>query len=225
MKIGIFGDSFADRQARTGWWHTLKHFGHDVTSFGESGSSIDFSAGLLWTHAEEFDHIIWCVTNVNRVSFYHDDRALHVTNAWDDDLSDAQARRRQDIAKQYLSNVFEPHGHEVIAHLAIKAALDRYSNLMIIPCFATPIYFMQPVGFNLYDLSTREAQYYFPGSQLVDIFRTHQDRRACHFTNTWNAVLANEIMQALMRHQRILDLDPDMFPAPLDPVQEVFTPR
>ena len=47
MKIGVFGDSYADKtqDELLIWWGILKQTtGHDVECFGESASSIMFSA-------------------------------------------------------------------------------------------------------------------------------------------------------------------------------------
>lgn len=222
MKIGVFGDSFADRRARDSWWSRLSEFGHDVTSFGEGGSSLAFSAGLLWTHASEFDYLIWCVTSVNRVSFYHDDRAYHVTNAFDQPEQDSSVARLQGISQSYLQNVFHPHGHEVLGNLAVQGALEKFSNLLIVPCFATPVYFMESPGFNLFELSTREAQWYFPGQDLYTIFHKWQDIRSCHFTHDTNHSLANMISQAINQGHTLFTSDYSNFAQPIQSLSEAF---
>lgn len=224
MKIGVFGDSFADRFAGNSWWDELKRFGHNVTSFGEGGSSLAFSAGLLWNHANEFDYLIWCVTSVNRVSFYHDDRAYHVTNAFDSLRQRTTVANLQNISQSYLQNVFHPHGHEVLGNLAVQGALKKFPNLLIIPCFATPVYFMEPPGFNLFELSTLEAQSYFPGQDLYTIFHNWQDIRACHFTCETNYYLATEISQAIDQGTKIFTSDYSNFSQPTQSLSEAFSP-
>ena len=52
MKIGVFGDSYADKNAGNDVWFNrlFLDYSHDVTSFGEMGSSIMFSATLIQEH-------------------------------------------------------------------------------------------------------------------------------------------------------------------------------
>ena len=137
MKIGVFGDSFAERRHTEIWWRYLRDFGHDVTSFGEGGSSIAFSAGELWTHHHDFDFLIWCMTSSNRVSVLYQDRFQHVTNG--DEIPDQDLglglRHLRNTARRYLAEVYHPHSNEVINHLAVQGSLARFDNLLIIPCF------------------------------------------------------------------------------------------
>ena len=59
MKIGVFGDSFADKNAEKIWWQFLQNYGHEVTCFGESGSSIVWSAKQIINAKNDFNFIIW----------------------------------------------------------------------------------------------------------------------------------------------------------------------
>jgi hypothetical protein len=225
MKIGVFGDSFANKYAHEIWWRYLSDFGHDVTSFGEPGSSINFSAGEFWTHGRDFDFVIWCVTSSNRVSFYHDRQAQHVTNAFESEAKDPVLHHLTSIAKQYLTEVYEPHGHEVVNHLAVKGALNQYNNLLIIPCFDMPVYFMSSCPFNLYKLSTIEAQFYFPGKELYDIYQHYQDLRPGHFTIATHKILAQKIWQAIDNRKKIFSAEYSEFVVPSEPLSKVFIPR
>lgn len=222
MKIGVFGDSFADKNATRSWWNFLSDYGHQVRSFGECGSSLSFSAGLLWTHANEFDFVIWCVTSVNRVSYYHHNQSYHVTNAFDDRLDNKEQQRLQNIARSYLSEVFDFHGQEVLANLAITGVLTKLDRILIVPCFATPFYFMQSPGFNLFQLSTREAKFYFPNQELVSIFERYQDRRQCHLTEESNLLLADKISRCIDHRKKVLDAEYDDFPVPHTPLEHSF---
>jgi hypothetical protein len=215
MKIGVFGDSFADKTfLNNTWWNYLRDYGHTVSSFGEAGSSLAFSAGLLWTHVSEFDHVIWCVTSVNRVSFQYLDRNYHVTNSFDNVESDDEVARRQRISKDYLTFVHDSHGYEVLGYLAVQAALKKFDNITVIPCFATPVYFMQTPGFNLCELSSREAAHFFPGQDLYSIQKNYHDRRAAHFLASTHRQLAVLIDQAVQKKHQLFSADYNSFSNP-----------
>ena len=55
MKIGVFGDSFAEKNAKKIWWQFLQNYGHEVTCFGEGGSSIVWSAKQIIDAKNDFD--------------------------------------------------------------------------------------------------------------------------------------------------------------------------
>jgi len=225
MRIGVFGDSFADKHFDDTWWAFLKNYGHDVHCFGESGSSLAFSAGLLWTHALEFEHLIWCVTNVNRVSFRNQDKNYHVTNSFDAIDEDINIAKKQQISQAYLQHVHDSHGHEALGWLAVQGALQKFQNLTVIPCFETPVYFMQEPGFNLCELSAREAQYYFPGKDLYTIHQQYYDFRSAHFMPSTHLKLAEMINTAVMSGKKIFSADYSSFPPPTDSVEHRFPPR
>ena len=225
MKIGVFGDSFADKHFEYTWWGYLRDFGHTVTCFGESGSSLAFSAGLLWTHAREFDRLIWCVTNVNRVTFRHNDKNYHITNSFDALDNNKEVRKKQKISQAYLGSIHDTHGHEVIGYLTVYGALQKFPNLMIIPCFETPVYFMQSPGFNLCQLSANEAAFYFPGKDLYTIHQEYYDFRSAHLTPITHRALANKINDAINMNSSIFSADYNSFPIPVDLPEDRFVPR
>ena len=52
MKIGVFGDSFADAKLTDCWFNLLaSDHGHTVKSFGLGGTSIMYSAKLVDIYA------------------------------------------------------------------------------------------------------------------------------------------------------------------------------
>jgi hypothetical protein len=225
MKIGVFGDSFAEKNAKEIWWRYISDFGHQVTSFGEGGSSLDFSAGELWTHNVNFDFCIWCVTSSNRVSFYHNNESIHITGAFDSPGNNVELMTLQLLAHQYLTQIYQPHGHEALNCLAVHGAVEKFDNLLIIPCFDTPVYFMTEPKFNLYQLSTFEAQNYFPGKDLYDIYQDYYDLRQGHFTMTTHRTLAEKINQAINYNCKIFCAEYSDFFAPSAPLSTVFRPK
>jgi hypothetical protein len=70
MKIGIFGDSYADGNPQTynssGWPHMLKDNYKDVTFHGLAGTSVWWSRNLFLEHYKNYDVIIFSFTSNNR---------------------------------------------------------------------------------------------------------------------------------------------------------------
>lgn len=201
MKIAVFGDSFADRTATEIWWRCLEtEHGHQVRCFGESGSALSFSADLLEANHRQYDHVIWCVTSVNRISFWHRDRAYHHTGTsapmpTGDVILDA----KREITHRYLTTAFETHFHEIQGRALVDWALARYSNLTVMACFATPVYFLTDAGFHLFGLCEREVESAFPGVRPASIINGAQDQRQGHLTQPNHRRLAELVAQNL-RH-------------------------
>ena len=199
MKIGVFGDSFACRDCTHIWWQYLESdHGHQVISFGEGGSSLGFSVEKIDNHHGEFDRLIWCMTTVNRISIWHDDRAYHNTGTHKPaPTGDWLLDRKLNIIHQYLVEAFDPHFQEIMGHALVGFMLQKYPNLMIVPSFATPVYFMQEHKFNLYHLCQKETQCLWPHQDPHSMINGPQDGREGHLTKTNQRILASLINSQL----------------------------
>jgi len=195
MKIGVFGDSFADQTSQKIWWRYLQdHHGHNVISYGQSGSSLGFSVECMENYAADFDHLIWCVTTVNRISIWHDDKIYHLTGTHPPDITrDTILDHKLDVIHHYLTEAFDGHYQEILGHSLVYFMLNKYPNLTIIPSFSTPVYFMKEHKFNLYDLCQQEASCVFPGQDLYHVVNGPKDRRQGHLTDTNQRILAQLI--------------------------------
>jgi hypothetical protein len=200
MKIGVFGDSFADKTCRDIWWQYLENiYGHDVTCFGEGGSSLSFSVDLIDYYHDQFDYLIWCATSVNRISFWYKDIAYHNTGTFKPLLTgNTVLDNKRSIIHQYLTEVFDCHFQEILGHALIHFMLQKYPKLIVIPCFSTPVYFMQHHGFNLYKLCEMETECFFPTHDTFSIINSDQDQRQGHLTVTNQKILAQLIQEDLM---------------------------
>jgi len=76
MKIGVFGDSFADRnpynpespfQEDESWIKAMEDAGHKIVSYGKTGTSTYWSFKQFMAHHEQFDHIIFCYSSLHRI--------------------------------------------------------------------------------------------------------------------------------------------------------------
>jgi len=76
MKIGVFGDSFADRtpynpespfKEDESWIADMESAGHKITSYGKTGTSTWYSFQQFIAHCEQFDHIVFCYSSLHRM--------------------------------------------------------------------------------------------------------------------------------------------------------------
>ena len=198
MKIGIFGDSFAEKNHTKIWWRYLEsNHGHSVESFGESGSSLSFSMEMIENYSHRFDKLIWCFTSVNRISFWYKDRVYHNTGSKPQLSGDAVLDQRLEFVNDFIVLAFDWAGQERFGKALAEHSLRKYENMMIIPCFSTPIYFMEQHKFNLFDLCNLEIKHLFPGKDPAKIHCSDLDARHGHLTDTNQKILADLINQNL----------------------------
>lgn len=220
MKIAVFGDSFAAKVSPPEiWWRLLQNYEHDVTCFGESGSSLMFSAELVNQHAQDYELVIWCTTTPGRFSIKVNQKYIHFYQPVQS--SDLEVRLVSQAVEDYRRYLFD-WTRENLAGKAIIAYLQsKFSNIMIIPSFPPPVYtYPDPIGFNLYTLSEREASYYFPGKTLPDIYQHYDDLRPAHLTPINNAKLAEQVNQNLK--PGLFQSTYESFAQPIDSLETVF---
>jgi hypothetical protein len=204
MNIAVFGDSYAEKNAGpTAWWQVLKQHGHQVTSFGESGSSINFSAKLILEKYKDFDFIIWCITTPGRFSIEIPGRPkiFHTNGMLSHTGVRTSTKTLADIDNEiintcqlYLKYVFDPDLENFLGKALANYFLQLISNLMIIPCFTPPL----ETNFDLYTLCNKELQQVFPNMETHNIYESWQDiRQACHLTPQTNQTLAEIIANNL----------------------------
>jgi hypothetical protein len=223
MNIGIFGDSFAekgyvDESDPSIWYNFLKkHHGHEIECFGESGSSILFSAQLLLQHASKFDLCIWCLTTPGRFSYQVDGTWFHVCNAQDQWFGDdIETKKKNQASIDYLTYLFDWPTENFVGESIVINLQRKIKNLLIIPCFPTPL----QVEFYLYDLCEWELQHYFPNSNTYEIYKRYQDLRAGHITKANQKILSDLINQDL--RPGIFQTEHKNFVTPTERFDEIF---
>jgi hypothetical protein len=221
VNIGVFGDSFAEKGAdETIWFRLLqtKH-GHTVTSFGESGSSINFSARLVDSLAKNYDLVIWCVTTPGRFSFQVDNYQHHVTTAWDKYRGNIpEIEKKHQACINYLKYVFDWEEENFVGRSIISYITKQHNNIMIIPCFPPPI----NKEFNLYTVCENEAQHYFPNKTIPEIYQKYHDLRPGHISHENQKILAQLINNNLQ--PGIFQTDYNNFIKPSLTLEKVFIP-
>jgi hypothetical protein len=200
MHIGVFGDSYAeksfDQQGRPVIWYQFlkENYGHTIDCYGEGGSSIMFSARLIDQLADQYDLVIWCLTCPGRVSFVCNDQNYHVSGSSDRNESDNQEiQKKRQVFKDYLKWVFDHNDENFIGRAIVADLTARHKNIMIIPCFPPPL----GSEFNLWTVCEQEAQHYFPGKTIPEIYQKYNDQRPGHITSQNQEILADLINQNL----------------------------
>jgi hypothetical protein len=225
MKIGIFGDSFCNKvrvnePVPVIWYNFLqKDFGHAIDCYGEAGSSILFSAQLIKQHAVNYDLVIWCVTTPGRFSFPAGNQSYHVTTSSDAyRTDDPDLVKKHKVCVDYLKYVFDWESENLVGQALVTYIQTLFSNVMVIPCFSSPL----STEFNLYDISQRELEFYFPGKEPADIYKDYLDMRAAHLTLGNHKILAELVNDNLK--PGVFQTSYDNFPDPTTPFDQIFKP-
>ena len=202
MKIGVFGDSFADKNAEKIWWQFLQNYGHEVTCFGESGSSIVWSAKQILNAKNDFDFIIWCVTSPNRITVWQranfTEKYVHVQGTDQKFHSDPEIQKKIDATEKFIQIAMDEPDREFVAKCVVEHVKTQVPDMLLIPCFAMPLFdSVENAGFNLFELFEKETKC-FPPSKYFDV-------REGHLRESTHAVLAEEISKSL--HAGIFSTD------------------
>jgi hypothetical protein len=220
MKIGVFGDSFASkyhsnkRDPRI-WFDFLEH---DVTAFGEPGSSILFSAKLIEQHAAEFDLVIWALTNPGRFSFKtHRSENYHMASPWDVPHGKSiDVLEKHKAFGEYVKHLFDWDDENFVSRCIVEYLINKHINIMIIPSFYDPL----GCDFNLYTAGENESKFYFPKQDLYETLKTYEDIRDGHLTIENQKILAGLISQNLQ--PGIFQTDYTNFKQPVAPLEKAF---
>lgn len=227
MKIGVFGDSFADKGSREIWWNYLQiYHGHEVTCHGAAGSSILYSTNLIEQTIKEYDFVIWCLSCPGRFSLKSE-----LTNKWTHVPQhglhkDKEARiyksnpdlyKKLQVLDDFKKYIYNLDDDILVGKAIVHHMLSKYSNLMIIPCFLWPL---NDYNFNLWDLSYKELEKFFPNKTGAEIFAEYQDRRQGHLSKDNNIRLA-ELVNANI-NPGIFQTAYHNFKIPLDSLDQIL---
>lgn len=229
MKIGVFGDSFCDSTVGDNsvkWWHLLENYGHQVIGFGEVGASLIYTSEQIRDFAENFDFIIWTVTEPTRLSIKIDEdpEILHFTRSdhsrYNSYRFKPETNLKIKIAIDYHKHIFDPEQHVFVGECIVRHFLNCYNNLMVIPCFYDPLGHPK---FNLWDLNEWEARFYFPELNVIEIYEQYIDKRPCHLSLENNQILAHQVAGNL--NSGIFQTEYDFFKPPTEPLDFYWQKR
>lgn len=215
MKIGIFGDSFANHNfahSEKSWMNVLRD-NHDVSVFGEAGSSILFSAKrILWNY-HDYDLIIWCLTGPWRYSIETVRPNIHVYN-YDLPYTGPFADFVNTVKK---FKKIENREDEMIIGRALQSYVEKTAG-KVMTIASVPEVLNDCT--NMYRASELELQYFYPDKTLDKILSTHDDIRECHLSPTNNQIFGEYVRDNLSTG--LLNIDYSIFVKPNEPIETLL---
>lgn len=226
MKIGVFGDSFADRSPYNpespftedeSWMNCIESAGHKITTYGKTGTSTFWSFRQFLAHHEQFDHIIFCYSSLHRIHHLPEGlEDLSFLTSPDDlyayrrnkGLSQQQELEMVRILTGYVPNLdpafdifVKQHVFNDINNLCRDKGI-KLVNLLTFDDRKDKNYNIHldlragDVLYNLFTVSKNEL----PTMGIVD-------NRWCHLSKEFNSILAVELFNSLKSEERnIIDI-------------------
>jgi hypothetical protein len=221
MKIGVFGDSYADKTQDESsiWWGIIKQTtDHDVVCFGESASSMMFSAKKILENYHKHDLVIWCLTQSGRQTVYWEGKPMHFSFGADFKNHPSKYVREQWslFIDYWQSDLLDWENEKIMGKALVQYVSNVCKNVMIVPCFRDPLEY----DFNLFDLSQREAEFYFGPKDAEQFYSKYRDLRPGHLSITNQRILAQEITAKLV--PGIFQSDYSNFLDPAVPLDQMF---
>jgi hypothetical protein len=233
MKIGIFGDSFAqsiiwpaDVHSRVGKsWSEILSEKYDVTNFGLGGSSTYYSYDRFIKVHNKFDRVIFISSFPGRITLDDDSmltchflgpmgrrqitsyndalRQLNVVKTINQDHDDIIKLNTALNYYLYLENKQE---QLTINRLYEDAVLNLRPDCLLLPAFIQ----RKPDIIPLFDISRMEIEHW--GEPVTELIKTHRDIRRSHMTEGNNLILTGLI--DTWASTGVFNISIDMFATP-----------
>lgn len=227
MRIGIFGDSFANhyRNDSLSWVQILEKK-YKITNYAEPASSLYFSISKFFEHSatEKFDHIIFCITGPGRL--YLPEHSAYTVYRNQDPTDRFTTRHAYPQAGDFLP--------EEIANTKSQKIVDAIkSYYLYIENTAEQTYYhhcavqdlkrLRPEALflqrELWDVCAAEDEYYFKNKNRND----YHDLKNCHLTANNNQITAELIDKWICGQTVSFSLDQFDLP-PSEPFEKYFIP-
>jgi hypothetical protein len=213
MKIGVFGDSYARRDSDPGtiWWSLLREkYNHNVVCYGETGSSLLFSAKKILTSAREFDLVIWVTTQPGRQSLEWANGNYHF-QIGRGDFQENNVQHRFEIWRRWWTEVMDWDDEKIMSRALIEMVQNRCDNLLIVPGFPDPM----DSEFSLFHIFQREVELLYGGDFSDRFYTEYADNRVGHLSQQSHEILAELLSHDLSAGTFTADID--LFPRYLHP--------
>jgi hypothetical protein len=224
MKIGVFGDSFADEKVYEklpgkSWVEYLRSdHDHNVTSYGKIGTSIYYSYDLFlgWNH--HYDKVIFVCTDLGRITLPHYietkqdyDWVRHIPN-----VNTAESHLDPDRLKyhtldsvaatkaaiEYFKYLYDPGKEQTIQNLILNDILARRPDTIIMYLHKEQSPWQHKDMVGLIDISAKELRAH--GYEDVPM---ELDKRKCHISEANNKRLAEKVNGWLNGEEQTLMLN------------------
>jgi hypothetical protein len=194
MKIGIFGDSFADEQNifrpdNLSWANQIRESGYDVDNYGKCASSLYYSYLQLKEHHEKYDKIIFTITGDGRLFLEHLPETMqHISHGRIENLKNETNGEYLHVIKaiEYYYAHLHNYSYAKTTHrLLLKECMAIRPDALFIPCFVESLDGGE--DFNLNMISDYDRNQIDSGCVIVE------DRRFCHMNDNNNSLVAGKI--------------------------------
>ena len=198
MRIGIFGDSFADEQNifrsdNMSWANQIRVSGYDVDNYGKCASSLYYSYLQLKEHHEKYDKVIFVATGEGRLYLDHLPETLqHVSHGRIENLKTETKGEYPQVVKaiEYYYTHLHNYSYARVTHqLLLKECIRIRPDALFIPCFLESSDSGEKFNLNMisnYDHAQSAEQHNLEGMSI-------QDRRFCHMNDNNNMLVAEKI--------------------------------
>ena len=209
MKIGIFGDSFADGRTLEGdhnqhSWATHLARGLGATSIGyhaHGGSPLYWSYQQILAHGHLYDRIILAVTEPQRFPVAVGNNRQFVTGY---PGADEFRNPLRDNLRGWFA-VSDPDYLSVVQELFLGDLERRHPNIILIPCFPTSFSDARRQSYGLFYLqSVNKLAQIQMGLDVNDyswmdgyIENTGRNRMLCHMPWAWQDRVADRILHSV----------------------------
>lgn len=210
MKIGIFGDSFADIRkynSTPNWIDLLKERYNKVQSFGLVGTNLYYSMKIFINQYKNFDKNIFVITSpyriwANRFSISPQSRQFFQGIDSIEARIDFEKKNNKDpqslytnikileavqVYYSYIQNIEEENYKH---RLMIKEILSLDPNTLLVPCYNTS---MPNIDVGLFNIFEKENAAW----GIDDTTTVRYDTRNCHMTAENNAILSQKMISCI----------------------------
>lgn len=229
MRIGVYGDSFASSHTQSrdiAWYNILKKLipCEDVKSYGISGTSLWYSYKKFLETYQEFDTIVFLVTDPSRYTktvrddneqnrFYCNLTGVEI-ELKSTNLSQELKRTLENLRGWYISG--DDEYNLQMSELMLRDMESKCKNIIFFPCFQNSMtkerielcklpnmslkVKKSTVSFtvNLLDVLTKQAQ--LLGLDSTTVVNERFERISCHMTEEFNNFFAKVIAKKILNN-------------------------
>ena len=201
MKIGIFGDSYANlKENTTPTWVDILSEKYNITNFGIPGSGLFYSINEIKKHHLKYDKIILVVTDPGRLQLPDwidagkDKLNKFFTGLYDFKLVVPTSNFTNEVIKEAVKQYFiylQNQVYDRYVHSLMVADIKTIRpNIILIPSFGSSSFVF--TGASMYDITLKENTAWGFADPAI-IAEKYRDRRNCHMTAENNVIFAGEV--------------------------------
>jgi len=226
MRIGVFGDSFADRTAYNpesnitedeSWIADMENAGHKITTYGKTGSSTWYSFQQFLAHHEQFDHIVFCYSSLHRI--HHLPEGLEDLSFLTTPDELYALRRNKNLSKQQeleMVRILTGHIPNISSPFDVWVKQKIFDDVNLL-CYSNNIKLVNLLTFDdRKDKNLNMSLESRHGDCLYNLFNVSKkelpsmgevDNRWCHLSKENNTILSGIIFDSLVSNDKnIIDL-------------------